>query len=101
MAISNQQLDIFIDTSINRLSGESAPMLGRYVVDLRSFQQRITQKLVDECIAACTARGIKAERDGASLFIGVDLARCVMNQSQALNYTNALNHTRMVHGNTI
>ncbi|CAD7740289.1 hypothetical protein J7369_22070 [Xanthomonas phaseoli pv. dieffenbachiae] len=101
MPVSNQQLDVFIDTSINRLSGESAPMRGRYIVDLRSFQQRITQKLVDECIAACRARGLSAERDGDSLFISVDLARCVMNERQSLNYTNALNHTRIVHGNTM
>lgn len=101
MSVSSKQLDVFIETSINRLSGERAPMHGRYCVDLRSFQQRITQKLVDDCIATCDARGLDAERRGDELIITVDLGKCVMNQHQAMLFNLALDHTRTVHGNEI
>lgn len=101
MSISNQQLDVFIETTINRLSGPSATQVGTYCVDLRTFQQRITEKLVQSCMQACEARHINAERSGDNLILTVNLDRCVMNQRQAAQYNLALEHTRVVHGNDI
>lgn len=45
MSLTMQQLDFFIDTTINRLSSEAGVTRSSFYVNLRDFQQRITQNL--------------------------------------------------------
>lgn len=101
MSISMAQIDSFIDTTINRFSSEGGESIGKFYVDLRSLQQRITQNLVDQCIEICESRGLKAERRGDGLIITVNLNTCYLNPSQSLNFNAALNYTRTVHGNNL
>lgn len=93
------QLDCFIDAAINRLSGDQGSTVSNFYVDLRSFQQRITQNLVDQCVSICQLRGLFAERHGDGLSITVDLQRCSLNPTQAAAYSLACSYTRIVHGN--
>ncbi len=93
------ELDLFIDATINRLSSEQGITTSTFYVDLRSYQQRITQQLVDNCINICQSRGISAERQGDGLAVTVNLNTCYMNPSQTMNYNTALAYTRAVHGN--
>lgn len=99
MAVTNHQIDSFIDATINRLSSEQGTMVSDYYIDLRTLQSRITTKLVDESIAKCNARGLQASRIGDGLTIRVDLRTCVLNPAQAAGFNLALNYTRQVHGN--
>lgn len=99
MSLTMQQIDSFIDTTINRLAGESGTTNSSFYVDLRSFQQRITQNLVAQCIALCASRGLHAERNGDGLVITVNLNSCFLNPSQSVAYNTALAYTRNVHAN--
>lgn len=99
MGLTMQQLDSFIDTTINRMSGESGTMSSSFYVDLRAFQQRITQNLVDSCIQLCRSRGLDAERNGDGLIVTVDLNTCLLNVQQSALYNVTLTYTRQVHGN--
>ena len=99
MSITMRQIDDFIDTAIARLSGEEGITRSKFYVDLREYQQRVTQNLVEQCIATCASRGLVAQRNGDGLFIVVDLDTCAFNSNQARNYQVALNYTRSVHGN--
>lgn len=99
MSLTMQQLDSFIDTTINRMSGESGSTRSSFYVDLRAFQQRITQNLVDQCIQLCQTRGLSAERNGDGLVVTVDLNSCFLNVQQSALYNAALAYTRQVHGN--
>ncbi len=99
MSITMQQLDAFIDTAINRFSCEGSSSTSQFYVDLRSFQQRITKKLEQECIELCRTRGIYAERQGDGLTLTVDLNACSLNPIQAGTYNTALAYVRTVHGN--
>lgn len=101
MTIPMHQLDSFIDTAINRLSGENAPTHSAFYIDLRSYQKRITQRLVDDAISACASRGLSAERNGDGLTVLVDLNTCLLNPQQTQAYNIALAYTRNVHGNHI
>lgn len=101
MSITMQQIDSFIDTTINRLSSESGYTDSSFYVDLRSFQQRITQNLVNQCIEVCASRGLHAERKGDGLVITVNLNTCFLNPNQSIAYNTALAYTRTVHGNHI
>ncbi|ATG93104.1 hypothetical protein QRO08_09700 [Paracidovorax citrulli] len=101
MSLTMHQLDDFIDTTINRMSGESGVKTGRFYVELRSLQQRVTQNLVDQCIALCARRGLQAERDGDGLIVHVNLDTCALNPQQSAAYNVALNYTRRIHGNFI
>lgn len=104
MSLTMAQIDGFIDTAIARLSGEDAPMLSRFYVDLRTLtpeRQRITEKFVDQSISLCNSRGIKAERNGDGLTITINLNSCYLNPQQSANFNTALNYTRVQHGNHI
>lgn len=101
MSLTMQQVDSFIDTTINRLSGEAGSTRSSFYVDLRAFQQRITQNLVDSCTQLCNSRGLTAERNGDGLVVTVDLDRCLLNYQQSALYNAALAYTRQVHGNHI
>lgn len=93
------QIDGFIDTAINRLSSASGSSVSHFYVDLRSYQQRITQNLVEQCIRLCQSRGLSVERQGDGLIVTVDLDTCFLNPKQALFYNGALEYTRTMHGN--
>ena len=95
--ITNNQLDTFIDTAITRMSGDGT-YISKFYVDLKAFQARITEKLVDGCIAKCMERGLSAERTGDGLTVTVDLRTCVMNYSQAATYHVAVQYVRQVLG---
>lgn len=99
MSLTMQQLDFFIDTTINRLSSEAGVTRSSFYVNLRDFQQRITQNLVDNCIQLCSARGLDAERNGDGLMVHVDLNTCFLNAQQSASYNAALAYTRHIHGN--
>jgi hypothetical protein len=99
MSLTMQQVDSFIDTTINRLSSESGTTQSSFYVDLRSFQQRITQNLVAQCVALCASRGLHAERNGDGLVVTVNLNSCFLSPSQSVAYNTALAYTRNVHGN--
>jgi hypothetical protein len=101
MAITMQQLDSFIDVTINRLASEAGSTRSSFYVDLRTFQQRITQNLVAQCTAICASRGLHAERNGDGLVITVDLNLCFLNPNQSILYNTALAYTRATHGNHI
>lgn len=96
-----QEIDGFIDTTINRLSGESGSMHSTFYIDLRSYQDRITQRLVEDTINICQSRGLNAERSGDGLRVDVNLNSCFMNPKQAEHFNLALDHTRTMHGNHI
>lgn len=99
MAITMRDVDGFIDTTITRLSSEAGSTRSNFYVDLRSYQQRITQNLVEQCTAVCNARGLQVERNGDGLIVTVDLHTCFFNPSQTRSYEMALNYTRNMHGN--
>jgi hypothetical protein len=99
MSISMQQIDTFIDTAINRLSSEQAPIVSMFYIDLRTFQNRITTKLVENCIAMCNARGLIAEKVGDGLAVTVNLNSCLFNPRQADAFNVALAYTRQMYGN--
>lgn len=100
MAFSMQQIDNFIETTINRLSSESGTMSSNFYVDLRDDgRQRITQNYIDQCINLCASRGISAERSGDGLLIHVNLQYCYLNSKQSILFNTAINHTRSIHGN--
>lgn len=99
MSLTMQQVDNFIDTTINRLASESGFTSSSFYVDLRSFQQRITQNLVNQCMDICASRGLHAERKGDGLVVTVNLNSCFLNPSQSIAYNTALAYTRAVHGN--
>lgn len=92
--LTTRDIDVFIDTAIDRFSGESTPSVSKFHVDLRDYQRRITNNLVSNCIAACEARGLEAERHGDSLVVTVRLDKCFFNASQAGMYRNALDFAR-------
>lgn len=100
MSLSMVQIDNFIETAINRLSSDVGSMSSNFYVDLRdSERQRITQSFVEQCIALCNSRGIKAERNGDGLLIHVDLQSCYLNARQSALFNTALSYTRSMHGN--
>lgn len=99
MSLSMRDIDGFIDNAITRLASESGSTRSTYYVDLRSYQQRITQNLVEQCTTICNSRGLKAERSGDGLMVTVDLHSCFFNPVQARAYEMALNYTRTMHGN--
>lgn len=101
MSLTMPQIDGFIDVAINRLSGEEAPLVSSFYVDLRTLQTRITQHLVQECISICERRGLLAEREGDGLTVTVNLNSCRFNPQQSIAYNAALNFTRSIHGNHI
>lgn len=96
-----REIDEFIDTGINRLSGPQGQLTSNFYVDLRSYQTRITQNLENHCISLCNSRGITAQRIGDGLSITVDLNSCFLNSAQAQAYNIALSYTRNVHGNML
>ncbi len=98
MSISMSEIDSFIDAAINRLSCGSGTDESMFYVDLHQYQQRITQRLVQECISRCQSRGLRAYHEGSGLSIVVNLKNCVLTPSQAQQYNVALNYTRSVHG---
>ena len=99
MSVSMRQIDDFIDVAIDRLSGEEGVAVSRFYIDLRDYQQRITPKLVEQCVSVCESRGLSAERQGDGLHIIVNLNSCLMNHSQAVAYRTALAFTRSQYGN--
>jgi hypothetical protein len=101
MSLTMTQIDSFIDTSISRLSSEAAPTRSSFYVNLRDFQQRITQNLVDQCQELCASRGLYAERQGDGLVVTVDLSSCYLNHAQSMAYNSALAYTRSYHGNEV
>jgi len=101
MAISMSQIDSFIDTTISRLSGEAGTVQSTFYVDLRSFQKRITQNLVQQCLDVCASRGVYAERVGDGLNVTVNLNSCFLTPMQSNAYNLALAYTRQIHGNHI
>lgn len=104
MSLTMQEIDSFIDTTINRLSGANGTMVSNFYVGIRESnpdRQRITQGLVNQDIALCQSRGIYAERQQDGLMISVDLNRCFLNQQQSVAFNTALEYTRQIHGNSI
>lgn len=101
MSVTMKEIDGFIDTTINRLSTDQGTMHSVFYIDLRSYQTRITQQLVDKSIKACSSRGLRAERNGDGLTVNVSLNSCLMTPAQTITFNEALNHTRTVHGNFI
>jgi len=99
MSLTMREIDSFIDTTILRLASESGRTTSDFYVDLRAYQQRITQNLVTQCTDICASRGLSAERSGDGLMIHVDLDRCVFTSTQSANYATALAYTRRMHGN--
>jgi len=101
MGLTMHQIDGFINTAIHRLSSESGSTVSHFYVDLRSYQQRITQNLVDQCVRLCQSRGLSSERQGDGLIVTVNLNSCFLNPNQALQYNAALTYTRTVYGNNL
>lgn len=104
MAINMNQIDAFIETSINRMAGENGPMQSNFYIDLRESnpdRQRITQALVQKDIELCERRGVHAERQGDGLKVTVDLNSCFLNSKQTDLYNTALNYKREVHGEAL
>jgi hypothetical protein len=101
MSLSMRDVDGFIDATIARLASEAGTMRSNFYVDLRSYQQRITQNLVDQCATICESRGLVVTRNGDGLVVTVDLHTCFLNPDQAKGYQMALNYTRSVHGNQL
>lgn len=99
MSLTMRQIDDFIDAALDRLSGAQGVTVSCFYVDLRSYQQRITPKLVEQCVRICESRGLGAERDGDGLHVTVDLDTCFLNPSQAVIYRTALAFTRSQYGN--
>jgi hypothetical protein len=99
MSISMREVDDFIDTTISRLSSEDGTTRSNFYIDLRSYQKRVTQSLIDECVNTCATRGLATERQGDGLIVTVNLHNCYFNPSQAKAYQIALNYTRNVYGN--
>lgn len=99
MSIPMKEIDSLIDTTINRLSGESGTMHSTFYIDLRSYQTRITKRLVEDAMKVCQSRGLYAEQVEGGLKVDVDLSTCFMNPQQTTLFNAALNFTRAVHGN--
>lgn len=99
MSLNMREVDDFIDATISRLSSEDGTTRSNFYVDLRSYQQRVTQNLIDQCTDTCTSRGLSVRRNGDGLVITVDLHTCFFNPGQAKAYQLALNYTRSAHGN--
>ena len=94
MSITNNQIDIFINTTINRFSSNDGPSTSCFYVDLREYQNRITEKLVNDCISKCNARGLDAERIDDGLSVTVNLNKCTFTTSQSNMYNEAMNIRR-------
>lgn len=101
MGLTNQDLDSFIDTAIMRLSGQQGQLISHFYVDLRVYQQRITQNLINECVNLCHSRGLITQRNGDGLTVSVDLNSCLLNSYQANNFRIALAYTQGEHGNQL
>lgn len=99
MSLSMRDVDGFIDATLTRLASEAGTTRSNFYVDLRSYQQRITQNLVEQCTAVCESRGLVVTRNGDGLVVTVDLQTCFFNPDQAKAYQMALNYTRSIHGN--
>ena len=96
--LTSRDIDTFIDTAIDRFSGDTMREVSKFHVDLREYQQRITSNLVNNCIDVCESRGLKAERNGDSLVVTVKLDSCFFSVTQANRYRNVLDYARRVHG---
>lgn len=97
----DNELSSFIDTTILRYSSENGSPAARYVINLRHYQSRITDKLVNECLSACDRMGLTAERIGDAVFIDVNLNRCTFSSRQAREYQTAVNYRRTIHGHDL
>lgn len=101
MSLTMNEVDDFIDTAIDRLSSEEGRTVSHFYVDLRSYQQRITLNLVDQCTKICESRGLIVDRQGDGLHVIVNLNSCLLNPRQAKDYSTALAYTREIHGNQL
>lgn len=101
MSLTMRDIDDMIDSTILRLAGETGSAVSTFYVDLRSYQRRITEKLVSECISLCSSRGIHAERIGDGLSITINLDRCYLNPSQARDFSSAVTFTQAAYGNRL
>ncbi|TNH79289.1 hypothetical protein [Aeromonas sobria] len=93
MSIPMSHIDGLINAAIDKLSCDGG-FVHQFYIDLRTYQQRITQQLIERCIDACQARGLYVEQIGDGLSVTVDLKTCVMNQIQAQNFSLALGYSR-------
>lgn len=94
MSIPMSHIDDLINAAIDRLSC-SGNLFHQFYIDLRIYQQRITQQLVDGSINSCNTRGLSVERIGDGLSVTVDLNTCVMTPTQAKKFSLALEHSRL------
>jgi hypothetical protein len=101
MSLNMSDVDGFINNAINRLASENGSTTSNYYVDLRSYQKRVTQNLIDQCSAICHSRGLKTQHDGDGLVVTVNLHTCFLNPQQTKAYDLALNYTRFAHGNHV
>ncbi len=93
MSIPMSHIDDLINAAIDRLSCDGG-LVHQFYIDLRTYQQRITQQQVDRSINACQSRGLYVERIGDGLSVTVDLNSCMMNQMQAQKFSVALGYSR-------
>ncbi|MCP1237843.1 hypothetical protein NKW55_14815 [Gluconobacter kondonii] len=101
MSLSMNDIDNMIESAIFRLAGESGNSISTFYVDLRNYQQRVTEKLVSDCISLCNSRGIDAERQGSGLSIKVNLETCHLTPMQAKSFTDAVVFTQATYGNRL
>ena len=101
MPLNMRDVDGFIDATIARLSSEAGTTRSNFYVDMRTYQQRITQNLVDQCTAVCESRGLVVTRNGDGLIVTVDLQTCFFNPEQSKVYQMALSYTRSFQGNQL
>lgn len=94
----DRDLDSFIDTTLLRFSSENGNEFGNYVIYLRDYQSRITDRLVDECLSACQRRGLYAERVNDAVYVTVNLNTCTLNTRQVREYQTAVEYIRVMHG---
>jgi len=101
MNLTMRDIDLFIDTTINRLSSPNGTLHSSFYIDLRSLQSRITKNLVEECTSMCESRGLHVQRMGDGLSVTVDLNSCSLNPRQAAEFNTALAYTRQIYGNEV
>ena len=65
MSIPMSHIDDLINAAIDRLSCDGG-LVHQFYIDLRTYQQRITQQQVDRSINACQSRGLYVSGGGSA-----------------------------------
>lgn len=80
-------IDKFITATISKMTQTDKLCVSTYHIDLKTYQPRVTERLVANTIKACHLRGVEVEIRGKGAIVTVDLKTCYMNPPQ-VNYFN-------------